>query len=261
MIWMATRTKSNGVWGNWNITKIKGEKGDPGSSSTFDDTELRNAITTLNNTIAGEKSRLDGVIDNLNNSIQTEVESLLDDATWVQNNFPEGSGSSSNFGQQDVENYLQTIGVWSNDEVHNKTNAAWSKISQSVSEITSRVATLETNGIDTQTLSSTINQKIANGEIQLNLDNTYAKKSDVDGVEQIIEWMYSGLRTSTGQDKTIAQLTAAGKSGLTSAIADIRTQVNKLENGDYLATASVDAKVKDSISGMLATADSTTAVG
>ena len=73
--------------------------------------------------------------------------------------------------------------------------------------------------------------------------------------------MYSGLRSSTGQDKTIAELTAAGKSGLTSAIADIRTQVNKLENGDYVATASVDAKVKDSISGMLATADGTTAAG
>lgn len=27
MIWMATRTKSNGVWGNWNVTKIKGEQG------------------------------------------------------------------------------------------------------------------------------------------------------------------------------------------------------------------------------------------
>lgn len=264
MIWMATRTKSNGVWGNWNVTKIKGEKGekgDAGSEITFDDTEIRNAIATLNNTVAGEKSRLDGVINNLDNSIQEEVESLLDDATWVQNNFPEGSGSASNFGQQDVENYLQTIGVWSNDEVHNKTNAAWSKISQSVDQITSRVATLETNGVDTQSLSSTINQKIANGEIQLNLDNTYARKTTVDDVEQIIEWMYSGLRSSTGQDKTIAELTAAGKSGLTSAIADIRTQVNKLENGDYVATASVDAKVKDSISGMLATADGTTAAG
>ena len=27
MIWMATRTKNNGVWGNWEITKVKGEKG------------------------------------------------------------------------------------------------------------------------------------------------------------------------------------------------------------------------------------------
>ena len=72
MIWMATRTKSNGVWGNWNVTKIKGEKGekgDAGSEITFDDTEIRNAIATLNNTVAGEKSRLDGVINNLDNSI------------------------------------------------------------------------------------------------------------------------------------------------------------------------------------------------
>jgi hypothetical protein len=53
MIWMATRTNSNGVWGNWNITKIKGEKGD---SSTFDDTELRNAISNLQSALSDANS-------------------------------------------------------------------------------------------------------------------------------------------------------------------------------------------------------------
>lgn len=33
MVWMATRTKDNGVWGNWIIAKIKGEKGDPGNNA------------------------------------------------------------------------------------------------------------------------------------------------------------------------------------------------------------------------------------
>ena len=31
-IWMAVRKKSNGVWSNWNVSKIKGEKGDKGDS-------------------------------------------------------------------------------------------------------------------------------------------------------------------------------------------------------------------------------------
>lgn len=31
-IWMAVRTKSNGVWGNWKISRIKGEKGDKGDA-------------------------------------------------------------------------------------------------------------------------------------------------------------------------------------------------------------------------------------
>ena len=35
MIWMATRTKSNGAWGNWNITKIKGEQGEQGKDGTY----------------------------------------------------------------------------------------------------------------------------------------------------------------------------------------------------------------------------------
>lgn len=35
MIWMATRTKTDGVWGSWVITKIKGEKGKPGDTGDF----------------------------------------------------------------------------------------------------------------------------------------------------------------------------------------------------------------------------------
>ena len=36
-IWMATSTKENGVWSDWSVIKIKGEKGDKGDGFTYDD--------------------------------------------------------------------------------------------------------------------------------------------------------------------------------------------------------------------------------
>ena len=86
----------------------------------YDDTELRGLIANLDNAIDSVSATADDtagdlsdLLTNLDNSIKTKVESLLDDATWVQNNFPAGTtGSASNFGQSDVESYLQTIGVW-----------------------------------------------------------------------------------------------------------------------------------------------------
>lgn len=44
-----------------------------------------------------------------------------------------------------------------------------------------------------------------------------------------------------------------------SAISDIRTYVNKLENGDYVAEANFDAKVDDAIAGLKASATSNSA--
>jgi hypothetical protein len=70
---------------------------------------------------------------------------MLDDVDWMRENWPSGSGSTSNFGQQDVESYLQTIGVWEENEAHTKLNAKWSKITQDVSNITARVSALELN--------------------------------------------------------------------------------------------------------------------
>ena len=42
-----------------------------------------------------------------------------------------------------------------------------------------------------------------------------------------------------------------GKSGLVSAISDIRTQVDKVANGDFVAQTEVASKVGNTISAML----------
>lgn len=127
MIWRAERQISGNTYvGDWVITRIygeKGDKGDPGASGTseaYDHTALETAIAALRqslddaNVIANqEKQRLNALINGLDESIRIKIEQLLDDAQWVQENLPENTpGGQSNFGQDDVEAYIQTLGIW-----------------------------------------------------------------------------------------------------------------------------------------------------
>jgi len=83
----------------------------------------------------------------------------------------------------------------------------------------------------------------------------YARKN----AETVIEWMYSALKQSTSADKSYNEIVSAGKSGLSSAIAELRTYVEKLKNGEYVATASMEAKVDEAIAGLKASASSNNA--
>ena len=83
----------------------------------------------------------------------------------------------------------------------------------------------------------------------------YAKKD----AESIIEWMYSALKQSTSADKTFTQIASAGKDELSSAISELRTYVEKLKNGDYVATASLEASVDNAIAGLKASATNNSA--
>jgi hypothetical protein len=88
-----------------------------------------------------------------------------------------------------------------------------------------------------------------------NLSTTYARKS----AEDVLEWMYSALKQQSSADKTFNELVSAGKSGLSSAISEVRTYVEKLKNGDYIATSSIESKVDDAIAGLKNSASSNNA--
>ena len=268
----------------FNFTGIKGEKGDKGDKGdtgatgatgssgtgttvTYDDTELRGLIADLDSALNGlsdtadsEKDRLDDVIDGLDSEIQDKIEDLFDDATWIQNNWPAGqTGSSSNFGQADVEAYLQQIGVWTTDDNGN-TITQWSKIAQDVNSLTTTVAALQVQAGDTSAitaLQSSLEQYVNTqiGTATNNLSTTYARKS----AEDVLEWMYSALKQQSSADKTFNELVSAGKSGLSSAISEVRTYVEKLKNGDYIATSSIESKVDDAIAGLKNSASSNNA--
>ena len=79
----------------------------------------------------------------LDESIKQQILDIIDTAEFWQNKLPQGqTGSESNFGQQDVESYLQQIGVWTTDTNGNRITS-WSKIAQDVSNISLEVAQLK----------------------------------------------------------------------------------------------------------------------
>jgi hypothetical protein len=154
----------------------------------------------------------------------------------------------------------------------------FSTLSQKVNSIDLAVQALtpsEEGGI-TEQLQAAINQSVGDEIANLNLSTTYAKKqtetdvenlqddvdnlqSGADNTKKVVEWMYSGLHMDAGGDKTVAELASAGKGNLVDAISSIRTQVNKLENGDYVSTASLETKVDDALAALYNSADSNSA--
>lgn len=79
-------------------------------SSSFDDSEIQRQLNLLNAAINTEKTRLDGVITDIDNTIQGRINAMLQDSEFLDE-LKEGIQSSSNFGQQDVDSYLQQIGI------------------------------------------------------------------------------------------------------------------------------------------------------
>ena len=88
-------------------------------------------------------------------------------------------------------------------------------------------------------------QSIKDDQAFTELLTQYAKVTDVNGIKTVIEWLYSGLRSSTSSDKSYNEIVSAGKSGLTGAISNLRTYVEKLANGDYVAKANLTAALTD----------------
>lgn len=226
---------------------------------TYNDSEIRQMIATindniqaLNNTANAEKDRLDGVIDDIDATVSDKVNEMLQDKDFLDE-LKEGIQSSSNFGDEDVDQYLQQIGIITRDG--NSVSYGWSTIQQDVNSIRQSVNNLIETGVDTTAIQSQINQYVDDAIANLDISTMYAKKD----AESIIEWMYSALKQSTSADKTFTQIASAGKNELSSAISELRTYVEKLKNGDYVATASLEASVDNAIAGLKASASSNSA--
>lgn len=176
------------------------------------------AIDEINQQAGEEKDRLDGVIDDLDSSIQNKIEDLFADSHWVEDNQPQ-----------------------------------WSTIRQDLSTIQTAVNNINKVGGSLDVLQSQITQEVVDrNQAITDLGNTYARVTDVNGVKNIVEWMYSGLKSSTAPDKSYAEIMAAGKNGMDSAISDLRTSVENIDD-TYIAKSSLTSAVNDAISGVVNT--------
>ena len=244
----------------------KGDKGDQGdrgpAGPAYDDSALQHqidlldqAIQDVSDTADAEKDRLDGLIEDLDGEISDRIDAMFEDAQWVQEHVANQIVSESNFGEDDVEDYLQRIGVWEENDDHTAQLTKWSKLAQTVNTLSGSVNELLTQGIDETALQAAIELKIQEGIANLDLSTIYARKQ----AETVIEWLYSGLKGQANDTTTFADLVSAGKNSLHQAIADIHTYVEKLKSGDYVATASLEASVDSAIAGLKASASSNTA--
>ena len=85
------------------------------------------------------------------------------------------------------------------------------------------------------------------------------QKIDTESAKDVLEWIYSALRNETTSEKTYSEIVSAGKSGLLSGISNIHTYVEVVRNGevlDYVAGATLEAKVNDAITGLYSKASS-----
>lgn len=217
---------------------------------------INHTIEEINQQVSDEKDRLDDVVDGLDSEIQDKVEDLFADSQWIQNNQPQGLVVPYDMSwDNNIQAYLQRVGLWdyNDDSIVTK----WSTIRQSLNSIQSDVNSITETGGALDLLQSQITQEVTDrGDAITNLGNTYARITDVDGVKDVIEWMYSGLKSGSGADKTYAEIVAAGKNGLSSAISDLRTSVDSL-GSTYVAQSSLTSSVDSAISGIINAASGT----
>lgn len=234
----------------------------------YDDSDIKKAIDQLNDALKStsdlansEKARLDGVIKDIDDNVKGKMQDAIDFASWIQGNFPQGDTTYKAGWNDKTKEYLQVVGMWdTSTDSPVVTTTKWSKLNQTVDKIALDVTSIAAGeGVTTEMLQGWINVAVENGIAGLNLGTTYASKD----AENVLEWMYSALTNNSSSDKTFNQIVSAGKSGTTSAISEIRTYVEKLENGDYVATADFETKVNDSITGLYSKAtanDATTTI-
>lgn len=244
----------------------------------YDDTELRTAISNLNTAIndanttaTTEYGKLNDLIRDLDSSIQTKIENLFDDSTWIQQNFPEGTtGGGSNFGQSDVESYLQTLGVWTTDGNGN-TVTQWSKLNQDVTSISGRVTQLEGNAatggnVNYSLLSSSLYSYILDNYTTAGMESTWAKFAQLtNGDMQMLKWMSSGASSYANDATSTANLFAAAKnysdngSTISQAVSNINALVERDQNDNLVAKSAMESMVDSAITGIINTATSSQA--
>ena len=222
--------------------------------------QINNTIDEINSKVSEEKDRLDGVIRDLDGTISDKVSDMISDSQFIQQNFPQGAVTWQDGWNDKIQAYLKTVGLWDYDQ-DGSIVTKWSAIRQSINNITSEVNSIS-DGIDghVNSLQSQITQEVNDrNEAITTISNTYANSvEDVNGIKEVIEWMYSGLTSSASEDLSFTEIKNAGKNGMNSAISDLRTEVESI--GDtYVAKSSLTSSVNDSLTGIINEATGTSA--
>ncbi len=244
------------------------------SDAEYDDTEIKGQISTLEGLVSGVQSDLEGLHDWSQEDIDARIQALISDAEWMRDNFPNEIISQSNFGEDDVEEYLQRIGVITIDEETGQPVVTWSTFQQSYDSLESRVDQLEQNGPDIEGLETRLHQYINEDTAIADLTSKWFWSHDDD-----IEWALAGLKTAANNAESFASVWSAmdqkvnglddtvhGTAGLVTKVSNIednfvaKTELATLvENAGFATTAGTVAKsdLDGSVAALFSQASST----
>ena len=194
--------------------------------------------------------------DKLNDKIEDEIKDLFQDWEFMKENLfdkldPDQIGSFSNFGEDDVDAYLQAIGMWKNDgdtKVY-----IWSEISQKINDISFDVNAIKSaqNG-DVDALRGWMKTYI-----DTELDTAFAELgalyANKDQTEKIIEWLYSGLVSGANSTGTWNSLYSAAVGGDYKVFGGLHTAIEKLSNNQYVAKTDLQTAVKNEVTKQIST--------
>lgn len=220
------------------------------------------AAQITNEMINNIKDRVIQAIGQLDDEIEDKVTELVNDANWWQTHFPEGViGSESNFGEENVKEYLQRIGLWFTDD--GTTYTKWSQIRQTYDGIYNDVNQLKANQgvggtVDYEALAGSLFTYITGETVTSGLQATWAHFLGLgDDTIQMLEWMASGVRAQANSESAVAGLFAAAaehdETGeiARAALAGVNAIVDKDSNGNYHAKADFVSSVAGQIDGSL----------
>jgi hypothetical protein len=189
---------------------------------------------------------------------------MVEEADWWQQNYPEGGGSQSNFGVQDVKEYLQTIGLWyTSDTV---TNTTWSKIHQTYDGIVLDVNNLKANQgvggqIDYEALTGTFYNYLTGSQegdtITAGIRATWAKFFEMDADDiQMLKWVSSGIENYANNDEAVSHMFSAlhDYEQNQEAYAGLQVEVENLGTDlatNYVTRIALSTEVKNEVDGKI----------
>lgn len=235
---------SQGIQG---IPGVNGKNGKDGINGVDASTStIQTIINNVKNQVDNEIDRIESRIHDLNDEIQEKSQQMISEVDWIKETFPNGSGSYSNFGLQDVKEYLQTIALW--EESDNTTKVKWSTIKQSVDRISAEVNQIKQSGIDYEALLGEFYSYITGEEtITTGMQSTWSRFLGLgeDNI-QLLEWIASGVKTQANSKESIAELFASAKNNNSEAYAGLETRVRNIE-GSYVASSNLSTMVKNEV--------------
>lgn len=241
----------HGLKGIQGSQGLQGVKGEDGEGIDFNPNELISHVESL---IDSEESRIRSLIDNLDQEIKGDVIAMVDEAQFWQQHLPQNIISgNSNFGQNDVKEYLQQLGLW--ETSNGATYTKWSSIHQTVDSIRTEVNQLKQNGINYESLSSSLYNYISENQANAGMQTTWSKFMQLDnGDMQMLKWMSSGMRSQASNESAVAELFSAVKDTQSTieAYSGLSTRIEQLEDGNYVSTASLTSYVQNAINTSMA---------